>query len=1071
MSTRNKRGNPSSSSSSSSSNQPSSSTKRVTRSSAKAQQQGNSSSSSSSKKDNREPSTASSSDHPKKKKIKMSVHQPIVIDDSDEELEDTFFSGAEGEDLEIDDDIQAAIDASLKDQSVARAKQVGLPSPALTEEVSFGRAGWKRDYGLCRTKWGVQGEVEGYAGMNGMIKDFKSGESDDSVFYKLEYEDIDGRGFKLNLNLIFQDLKSYPASYNLVLFSHDSLPKRAEATFSRFSEIYDLEIPLLLEKLLASLQGDDEATGGIPGDFDEGEMEEDEEMIDGADPWAEDLGRGFETAKGSDGDLGPGWIQLKDHFEQAQKWGYRPGLTRVSDFWVVSYSIPLKNLLIDPNVLSMWDDGLVDAWKKDQRLILMMGTDTYPPHLDKMKYWLGFHPNYKPPLDVMVSTTRGHGMPGFYLSAPILNYLKSFGRCYKLRTAFGLNWSTADRIGMDEEASRQGLREIFPLVICLYGWKPYCLNCGLEVKLHLSDYVCDKPLCIYGFMSLGLGPSVEYTIMTHPAVVDVLLSFAHCAAASGAQTRMELPLHLHIEVPPEFGIAHSQLLDELPDLDQRRALAWLIQQLPKVSEIKAHLERGGKLKSIDAPSGSIGVLRWVVGSCRAYLKETKPGEGVQDISSASTTTPTQVTYGSMGGDLKQFTFVVGSPEQESNFKNEIELAKKENKNCKTYPTLLAFHGSAAERWHNILRTGLDFSETINGRAYGNGVYFASNSGTSMGGYARATVHVRENADFKLSKATALVELVNVPHTFVSSHPFYVVNNVKQIKPFLLLVQGNETMETSEEAEEERAKNAKSAKGALFVHDPMLRTKPTLNSNQPLAVMMPEKLTRTSYIDDEPDDKTDYDIFNPPPPPPKPQNTFKPSPQSRYARMESLPPPTETSVVASKALGKELKAVVKAQEEGGLPFWVNPDVESLYCWTLELHTFPPDSHLYKEMKKHNISSIIAELRFPASFPHSPPFMRIVHPRLMPFMYGGGGNITGGGSVCNELMTGTGWNPAFCTEAVVREVMTNMTEATPPARLDPRNWNSPYTMREAVEAYKRVAKQHNWEIPKDFDRLTV
>ncbi|WVQ67429.1 uncharacterized protein L199_005626 [Kwoniella botswanensis] len=1099
MSTRNKRGNPSSSSASSSSNQPSS-TKRVTRSSAKAQQQDYSSSSSSSKKDNQGNTSSFSSDHPKEKKIKMSVHQPIVIDDSDEELENTFFSGAEGEDLEIDDDIQAAIDASLKDQSVTRAKQKGLPSPAPTEEVSFGRAGWKRDYGLCKAKWGVQGEVEGYAGMHGMIKDFRSGESDDSVSYKLEYEDIDGRGFKLNLNLAFQDLKSYPASYKLVLFSPDSLPKRAETSFSRFSEIYDLEIPLLLEKLLASLQGDDEATGGIPGDFDEGELEEDEVMIDGADPWAEDPGRGFETAEGSDGDLGPGLVQLKDHFEQAQKWGYRPGLTRVSDFWVVSYSIPLKNLPIDPNVLSMWDDGLVDAWKKDQRLILMMGTDTYPPHLDKMKYWLGFHPNYKPPLDVLVSTTRGHGMPGFYLSAPILNYLKSFGRCYKLRTAFGLNWSTADRIGMDEEASRQvfqynqipknagkededdpvvkGFERNIPLV--MFNWvlrrfmeaPKYCLNCGLEVKLpSLRPYVCDKPLCIYGFMSLGLGPSVEYTIMTHPAVVDVLLSFAHCAAASGAQTRMELPLHLHIEVPPEFGIAHSQLLDELPDLDQRRALAWLIQQLPKVSEIKAHLERGGKLKSIDAPSGSIGVLRWVVGSCRAYLKETKPGEGVQDISSASTTTPTQVTYGSLGGDLKQFTFVVGSPEQESNFKNEIELAKKENKNCKTYPTLLAFHGSAAERWHNILRTGLDFSETINGRAYGNGVYFASNSGTSMGGYARATVHVRENADFKLSKATALVELVNVPHTFVSSHPFYVVNNVKQIKPFLLLVQGNETTETSEEAEEERVKNAKSAKGALFVHDPMLRTKPTLNTNQPLAVMMPEKLTRTTYIDEEPNDKTDHDIFHPSPTPPKPQNTFKPSPQSRYDRMESLPPPTETSVVASKALGKELKAVVKAQEEGGLPFWVNPDVESLYCWTLELHTFPPDSHLYKDMKKHNIPSIIAELRFPASFPHSPPFMRIVHPRMMPFMHGGGGNITGGGSVCNELMTGTGWNPAFCTEAVVREVMTNMTEATPPARLDPRNWNSPYTMREAIEAYKRVAKQHNWEIPKDFDRLTV
>ncbi|WVW84288.1 hypothetical protein I302_106319 [Kwoniella bestiolae CBS 10118] len=1093
MSSRKKRGQlqPSSSSSTTTAAQP---TKRVTRSSTTKQQQPEASTSTSTV-------TTPAARPTKKRKVEMSAHQPIIVDDSDEEGEDTFFSGAEGEDFEIDDDIQAAISASLQDQVKSKANKVGLPSPALTEEVSFGRAGWKRDYGLCKSKWAVQGEIEGYAGMIGTVREFKLGDSDDSITFELAYDDIDGREFKFGLDIVFQDLKNYPASYKLVLFSPDALPRRADTTFSRFTEVYDLELPLLLGKILASLQGDDEATGGIPGDFVEGEQDEDEdeEMIDGADPWAEDPGRGFEIAKGSEGDLGAGWIQIKEHFQQAEEWGYRPGLTRVSDFWVVSYSIPLKNLPIDPNVLGMWDDGLVNAWKKDRRLTLMMGTDTYPPHLDKMNYWLGFHPNYKPPLDVMVSTTRGHGMPGFYLSAPILNYLKSFGRCYKLRTAFGLNWTTSDRIGMDEEETRQvfqynqvsrstgkedkddpiakGFERNIPLVT--FHWvlrrfmeaPKYCLNCGLEVNIpSLRPYVCDKPLCIYGFMSLGLGPSVEHTIVTHPAVVDVLVSFAHCAAASGPNTRMELPHHLHIEVPPEFGIPQPQLLDELSDPDQRRALAWLIEKLPRISEIKAHLESGGKLKSIEAPSGSIGVLRWLVGSCRAYLKETKPGEGVQDASSATSTTPSQAVYGGFGGDLKQFTFVVGSPEQESNFRNEIELAKKGNRNCVNYPTLLAFHGSGTERWHNILRTGLDFTDTINGRAYGNGVYFAPDSGTSMGSYSRGTPYIRENADFKLSKATALVELVNVPHTFASSHPYYVVNNVKQIKPFLLLVQGTNMMETSEEVEEERVRKAQSAKGALFVHDPMLRIKTTFGKN-PLAVRMPEKLTRTTYIDGDANDETDQDIFNPPPPPPKPLVLFKPSPQSRYDRLEMLPPPTETSVVANKALGKELKAVVKAQEEGTLPFWVNPDVESLYCWILELHTFPPDSHLHKELKKHDISSIIAELRFPASFPHSPPFMRIIHPRMMPFMHGGGGNITGGGSVCNELMTGTGWNPAFCTEAVVREVMTNMTEATPPAKLDPRNWNSPYTMREAIEAYKRVASAHGWQIPRDFDKLTL
>lgn len=40
--------------------------------------------------------------------------------------------------------------------------------------------------------------------------------------------------------------------------------------------------------------------------------------------------------------------------------------------------------------------------------------------------------------------------------------------------------------------------------------------------------------------TIRLGPSLPHTIMTHPGVVDLLLSFAH--AAAGSTTRMALPL-------------------------------------------------------------------------------------------------------------------------------------------------------------------------------------------------------------------------------------------------------------------------------------------------------------------------------------------------------------------------------------------------------------------------------------------------------------------------------------------------------------------------------------------------
>jgi ubiquitin-conjugating enzyme E2 Q len=111
------------------------------------------------------------------------------------------------------------------------------------------------------------------------------------------------------------------------------------------------------------------------------------------------------------------------------------------------------------------------------------------------------------------------------------------------------------------------------------------------------------------------------------------------------------------------------------------------------------------------------VLRWVVGSCRAYLKEAKPGEGVLNSMANALYANTYGSYGSnvTASAVRQFTFVVGSPEQETNFKKEIETAQSTHENCKAYPTILAFHGSAAERWHNILRLGLNFDEMANGR--------------------------------------------------------------------------------------------------------------------------------------------------------------------------------------------------------------------------------------------------------------------------------------------------------------------------------------------------------------------
>jgi len=54
----------------------------------------------------------------------------------------------------------------------------------------------------------------------------------------------------------------YPTAYSILLFSDDSLSRRAEKALTRFNDIYEMRIPELIARVLAALQGDEDADGG-----------------------------------------------------------------------------------------------------------------------------------------------------------------------------------------------------------------------------------------------------------------------------------------------------------------------------------------------------------------------------------------------------------------------------------------------------------------------------------------------------------------------------------------------------------------------------------------------------------------------------------------------------------------------------------------------------------------------------------------------------------------------------------------------------------------------------------------
>ena len=67
----------------------------------------------------------------------------------------------------------------------------------------------------------------------------------------------------------------------------------------------------------------------------------------------------------------------------------------------------------------------------------------------------------------------------------------------------------------------------------------YCLQCHEKVEKGfeaLRPYVCSKPLCLFQYMTMGFGPSIEHEILTEPYVVDLLVSLCYAALYPKATT-------------------------------------------------------------------------------------------------------------------------------------------------------------------------------------------------------------------------------------------------------------------------------------------------------------------------------------------------------------------------------------------------------------------------------------------------------------------------------------------------------------------------------------------------------
>ncbi|CAM1509168.1 Fc.00g029070.m01.CDS01 [Cosmosporella sp. VM-42] len=189
---------------------------------------------------------------------------------------------------------------------------------------------------------------------------------------------------------------------------------------------------------------------------------------------------------------------------------------------------------------------------------------------------------------------------------------------------------------------------------------------------------------------------------------------------------------------------------------------------------------------------------------------------------------------------------------------------------------------------------------------------------------------------------------------------------------------------------------------------------------------------------------------------------------------SEPTWASSSPAALKRLNREIRDLHKIQtcaDLRKLGWYIDFDkLTNLFHWIVELHSFETSIPLGQDMKRLSCQSIVLELRFSGSFPMSPPFVRVVRPRFVPFAQGGGGHILAGGSICTELLTNSGWSPALSLEQIFLQVRLQLTETNPPARLM-SNAMGTYGIGEAMGSYRQAVAAHGWKAPEDLSTLEL
>jgi len=312
-----------------------------------------------------------------------------------------------------------------------------------------------------------------------------------------------------------------------------------------------------------------------------------------------------------------------------------------------------------------------------------------------------------------------------------------------------------------------------------------------------------------------------------------------------------------------------------------------------------------------------------------------------------------------------------------------------------------FHGSNVENWISIMSNGLQTGTKenklfLNGAAYGAGIYLSDSAQYSYG-YMNRSV----NSPIQHSHSEYLImgvfQVAKPKVNYYKNTNIYVVSNGAEIKLRYLIVFSSKSSYNNQLMIE---LSNKFGKGEI---------KKEIKQRKETTEKVGSKRLMKEY--------------------------------GKLQKMSSLSGEDQTDIV----------------NDMGVKFTCElADGASLDVWNIDfsIDNLPKEGVLYKQLLEKKIDNIKMEFRFSSQYPIEPPFCRVVYPRFK-FMTM---NITRGGSFCNTMLTKQGWSPILTVDKVLLQIMSLMLDDD--GGLDPINWNQPYTMYEAQDAYKRMIRSHGW-----------